>query len=212
NGTKWQVFPTPNGYGAAADLNELVDVSVVADDDIWAVGISDRTGSNERSIVVHWDGTKWKASTPTGQVTGLASVSMLSSTYGLAVGQLSPPGVAVAVGFSGGAWDAQKLAGSQGQMLHGVVVTSKQEAWAVGTRLVHGSSAPFVDHFVKGSGWSTVPAGTAHGGVFWSVAASSTGAMWAVGTDYTNLDAPLISHWDGSAWTQTAAPSGTDAA
>jgi hypothetical protein len=57
-----------------------------------------------------------------------------------------------------------------------------------------------------------VPTGTADGGVFWAVAASSSGDMWAVGTDYNNLDAPLISRWDGAAWSQVTAPSGTDAA
>src|SRR5262245_52613741 len=116
NGSSWQVFSTPNGYGSASDLNELVDVSVVAGDDIWAVGISDRTGVKERSIIAHWDGVDWTVALPTGKVTALASVSMLTSAYGLAVGQLSPPGLAVSVGFSHGTWNVHKLSGSQGQL------------------------------------------------------------------------------------------------
>ena len=211
-GSGWQVFPTPNVYDQAGDFNELVDVSVVSDSDIWAVGIADRTGAREKSIVVHWNGTSWALSSPEGKVTALSAVSMVSSTYGLSVGQVSPPGLAVAAGLAHGTWSAKKLPDSEGQLLHDVRAPSKKEAWAVGSQLVDGSSIPFVDHFVKGTGWTSVSPGTVDAGVFWALAASSSGDMWAVGTDYSDLDEPLISHWDGAAWTQVAAPSGTDAA
>jgi hypothetical protein len=212
NGSAWQVFSTPNVYGLSTDYNELIDVSVVADDDVWAVGVADRTGAREKSIVAHWDGASWTLSPTQGKVTSLSAVSMVSSTYGLAVGQVSPPGLAVTASLANGTWSAQRLSGSDGQLLHDVRASSRKRAWAVGSQLVDGSSVPFVDHFVKGTGWTGVPPGTADGGVFWALAASATGDMWAVGTDYSNPDLPLTSHWDGAAWTQVAAPMGTDAA
>ena len=212
NGSAWQVFSTPNVYGLPTDYNELIDVSVVADDDVWAVGVADRTGSREKSIVVHWDGANWTLSAPSGKLTSLSAVSMVSATYGLAVGQVSPPGMAVTASLGHGTWTAQRLSGSDGQLLHDVRASSRKNAWAVGSQLVNGSSVPFVDHFVKGTGWTSVPPGTADGGVFWALAASASGDMWAVGTDFSNPDEPLISHWDGSVWTRAEAPMGTDAA
>jgi hypothetical protein len=212
NGHGWEVLPTPNVYGLPGDFNELVDVGVVSDSDIWAVGVADRTGAKEKSIVVHWNGVKWTLSPAKGKVTALTAVSMVSSSYGLAVGQLSPPGVAVTAGLDHGTWSAQKLPGPDGQLLHDVRALSKKEAWVVGSHLVGGSSVPFIDHFIKGTGWTGVPPGTADSGVFWALAMSSSGDMWAVGTDYSNLDAPLISHWNGTSWSQDAAPSGPDAA
>lgn len=212
SGSRWEVLPTPSVYGLDGDLNELIDVGVVSDTDIWAVGVADRTGAKEQAIAVHWNGVKWALASPHGRVTSLAAVSMVSSTYGLAVGQLSPPGVAVTAALAHGTWSAQKLDDSTGQLLHDVRASSKKEAWAVGTQVVNGSSVPFVDHFLKGDGWVSVPPGTADPGVFWALAASSSGDMWAVGTDYSNPDQPLVSHWDGAAWTQVTAPSGTDAA
>ena len=212
NGSTWEVIPTPNVYGQEGDFNELVDVGVVSGTDIWAVGVADRTGAREKSILVHWSGSSWTLSPPKGKVTALSALSMLSSTYGVAVGQVSPPGQAVVASLAHGRWSAEKLPGSDGQLLHDTSVSSKKEAWAVGSALVDGSSVPFVDHFVKGTGWTGVAPGTADGGVFWAVAASSTGDMWAVGTDYSNPDQPLVCHWDGAAWSQVAAPSGTDAA
>jgi hypothetical protein len=62
NGTTWQSFATPSVAGEP----ELLAVSARAANDVWAVGESitvftDTGFETDRSIVLHWNGTKWGA-------------------------------------------------------------------------------------------------------------------------------------------------------
>jgi len=56
NGSAWQNIPSPN----VGDLSELLAVSAVAPNDVWAVGKSSQTdGAPSQRLVMHWDGTAW---------------------------------------------------------------------------------------------------------------------------------------------------------
>src|SRR3954447_22437124 len=53
----WQVMPSGNGSN---QVNELHGVSALAENDVWAVGVSyntERTISS--SLIEHWNGSQW---------------------------------------------------------------------------------------------------------------------------------------------------------
>src|SRR5262249_29708292 len=56
DGTRWSVVPTAN---TAMRNNTLRGVSVLAPDDVWAVGQQDDGSGNAMTLVEHWDGHRW---------------------------------------------------------------------------------------------------------------------------------------------------------
>ncbi len=108
DGTQWTQVPalTP-GYSSY-----FTSVSVVASDDVWAVGtwskiLPQRT---DRPLIEHWDGTAWSVvSGPSGLHTAvnIESVSMAGPSDGFAVGEKTQSGhtAPYAVHWDGTAWD-----------------------------------------------------------------------------------------------------------
>src|SRR5215470_8152102 len=85
NGSTWKVVPSPNPAGAISSF--LNSVSVVSEDDAWAVGNSFDSSNtvltlNEQTLIEHWDGSAWAvvpSSTPVhGVLNGIAAVSKTS--------------------------------------------------------------------------------------------------------------------------------------
>ncbi|MFI1887109.1 hypothetical protein [Streptomyces jumonjinensis] len=94
NGTAWQAHTLPEvGKG------ELTALTVVAPDDIWAVGSSFATGATpQRALVLHWDGETWKQvdapAGPAGEHRWFGAVTATKSGAVWAVGgRLSADGV-----------------------------------------------------------------------------------------------------------------------
>ncbi len=82
DGTAWTRVPSPNA-GPAAAANDLVSVSAVTTDDVWAVGLR-----GLKTLAMHWDGTAWTiASTPTPEgIADLAAVVAVATDDVWAVG------------------------------------------------------------------------------------------------------------------------------
>ena len=91
--------------------------------------------------------------------------------------------------------------------LYAVSATSATDAWAVGFGDIH----PLAEHWNK-SAWSIISAPNAHNFTdeFFGVAADSPTDAWAVGDTLLreggNVFAPLIEHWNGTAWTVVPNP------
>src|SRR5205823_14285450 len=82
----WSMVPSPN---IAGQNNTLRGLSVVAANDIWAVGISFQTGGFYDTLTEHWDGTQWTivpSPNPGTQLNLLYGVSAVSSSDVWAVG------------------------------------------------------------------------------------------------------------------------------
>ena len=82
NGTTWSRVASPNA-GPASAANDLVSVSAVGTDDVWAVGLR-----GLKSLALHWDGTAWAvvaSPTPEG-IADLAAVVALATDDVWAVG------------------------------------------------------------------------------------------------------------------------------
>ena len=141
DGLAWQniAVPLPNGTTSS----RLTGISAVASNDAWAVGTFS-TGSGDRPLIVHWDGSHWTLSPVTDPaVGGLASVSGLSSNEAWAVGGQS------AIHWNGTAWVSVTVPAAIGAAsLRGVSIASPNRAMAVG------------DGFAmdwNGSAWTAAP-------------------------------------------------------
>lgn len=108
DGTTWTQSPVPTpGYASL-----LTSVSVVAPDDVWAVGSwrSAIQQATDHPFVIHWDGTSWstvRAPRGAGHATELQSVDMTASDNGFAVGdQVVAGGQArpYSIRWNGSAW------------------------------------------------------------------------------------------------------------
>jgi hypothetical protein len=118
--------------------------------------------------------------------------------------------------------------GAIGNELLATAVVSSSDAWAGGRRWEHAGSVArrpasrgpkqgcgcayyaLTEHY-NGSTWSVVPVPTATspGGFLFGVVAAGLGNLWAVGylnDSMTGSATSLIERYNGSAWTQQAAP------
>ena len=87
DGTAWSRVASPNA-GPTSAANDLVSVSAVATDDVWAVGLR-----GLKTLAMHWDGTAWAivpSPTPEGNA-DLAAVVALATDDVWAVGGFVEP-------------------------------------------------------------------------------------------------------------------------
>lgn len=143
-------------------------------------------------------------------------VAALSDSNVWAVGSESTTGAdpsgehPLAEHWNGSRWSIV-LAGPQTAVLNAVSAASSTDVWAVGNTLVDAqqdTTAPFIEHW-NGSAWSVVPSPSpiaitgANSVTLQGVSALAANNAWAVGWSFdntANLIAPLIEHWNGSAW------------
>jgi hypothetical protein len=217
-GSTWTVVPSPSpGEG----LNFLTSVSGISATDIWAVGTdSNADGTVEKSLILHWNGTRWTQSpSPSpGTFNQLTGVHEISANDAWAVGTVSNGAgfQTLTLHWDGTSWTQVASPSPGGQFntfLTGVTATSGGDVWAVGDYI--SSQDPSVTllslilHW-DGTSWKQVdspspgPVGLTQ---LTSVAATSPTNAWAVGffPDGT-ADRNLILHWDGTSWSQVPSP------
>jgi hypothetical protein len=208
---------------AAQPLNpgtfrQLVSTAVLSPCNVWAVGSFNSSNKVQKTLIEHWDGSKWKvipSPNPSGaKHSELNSVSAASPTSIWAVGEYdsatSFQTKPLILHWDGQHWTQQNNpAPGSFDFLFGVTATSGGEAWAVGHyNNNHHLGAPLALHFAAGK-WTqaTLPdLGEYH---LSAVAATSAKDVWAVGGT-PGPDASIqtvILHWDGEAWTRTPTPS-----
>lgn len=92
---------------------------------------------------------------------------------------------------------------------------SPSDVWVVGeSGAPFFNSLPLAEHW-DGTSWSVVPTPNPQGAAsteLQGVSGASSTDVWAVGQSklQSGLGEILLLHWDGSAWTQVAAPQGTE--
>jgi hypothetical protein len=223
NGTKWKVFPVPDGGGVVHD-NFLYGVGGSSGTNVWAVGeYGGGTSINGfLTLIEHWNGTSW-SQVPSKNPGGLSVPNVLN---GVAATSGSD---AWAVGrFSNGTadqtliehWDGTRWrtvpspdpgGPSQENELLGVTATSRSNAWAVGDYFDGTLSQPLIEHW-DGTAWKVAKSpviDTGFGSFLRAVSASSGSSAWAVGHAINSLsgrDVTLIEHWNGTAWKIVKSP------
>jgi hypothetical protein len=214
-GVDWRAAETPS----VPDLHSFVAIDAVSADDVWAVG------NGSVSVVMHYDGTEWSATTPSSSAFVLTDVDMTSASDGWVVGwRMGTSGPRpLVMRWRNGRWAAVSVppVGDGIGLLRHVYARAGDDVWAVGSLgepLI--GQAPLggpalVMHF-DGARWKQVE--VPHGGDpdatndLWSVTAVSADEVWAVGDscvwewDRTPCQ-PLILRLSNGGW-QVVPPAG----
>jgi hypothetical protein len=155
----------------------------------------------------------------------LRAVAAVSSSDVWAVGYYESPGGSQANQTLTEHWDgtgwsiilSPSLSGGD-NYLDGVAAVSSSDVWAVGLALLNSQPGQTLTEHWDGTTWRIVSSpnlGTG-GSYLYSVAAISSGDVWAVGYYFLNSDPQssrtLTEYWDGNSWRVVSSPnSGDDA-
>jgi hypothetical protein len=134
NGIEWSVVPSPNA--GEPTHNFLFGVAATSSTDAWAVGYQPYTVPPHRTIILHWDGTRWTSvgSELDGALLGVAAnSSAIAWTVGFACTETYGCWDLVKR-WNGraGEWSVVDITGEFRGSLNGVAITSPNNVWAVG--------------------------------------------------------------------------------
>lgn len=215
DGFSWNRTASPSPAVGTSPTNSLMGVAAVSPIDVWAVGASG-AGSN-KALVEHYNGVVWSvvpAPTP-GTASSLWGVSATGLSDVWAVGSTSDPSGIYSQGlvehWNGTKWDVIPDASPPRSSLSSVTVLSPTDVWAVGFYAVPDwPFQTFTEHW-DGTRWTSVAGlgqiGGVNGSGFYGVAGAASNDVWGVGVfGVVNGAMPLVAHWNGSRWTQFAAP------
>jgi len=186
NGKKWSVVPSPN---VGTQPNELLGVTAVSANDIWAVGDVETVPSANffQTLTLHWDGTTWSiVPSPSPSNDTLRAVAAVSTSDVWAVGD-SGSGTLIEQ-WNGSSWSVVTSPNPSTitNVFNGVAIVSATEIWAVGDFIDNNTGAfQTLIELWNGTSWSIVsspnPAGMQD---FFDAASAdpSSGQAWAVGS------------------------------
>ena len=231
---EWQIVSSP----PVDKWNELLAVDALVSDDVWAVGyysastvskgnyfFSDYMGTGARALIMHWDGKAWEripAPNPGADNNILQGVEVISKSEAWAVGSSTTGGIeqTLILRWDGVEWKQipSPNPNKTRNRLFGITALSPTYIWAVGA---HGDDFTDVNASQtlilrwKGEEWMQVPSPSpgAFGNVLYSVSASSSDNVWAVGVyafrEHNGVD-KFILQWDGGMWKVEPAPEGAN--
>jgi hypothetical protein len=212
DGTRWTAVRTPIMGGA-----EFEGVSMLAPDDVWAVGAWDAPQGQGFGgpLIEHWDGSRWHyvRSPEPGGYTILHAVEAVSPDDVWAVGTTSVPEPHPLIEhWDGTKWREIPESAPEGEgiysFLYGVKAVAPDDVYAVGTIDDDNTRSALIEHW-DGTSWQLenldAPSNTTLSGVD----ATGPNDIWAVGSYVylqrqrccINLYHGLIAHFDGSSWT-----------
>jgi hypothetical protein len=145
NGTSWEHVKAPSP-GAGLGGSQLSAVSDAAAANAWAVGEYGAPGNREKTLTLHWDGTRWaqvaSPSPGTGQVhdiplpNELAAVSTMSPSDAWAAGDYhtGTEQAPLTLRWNGARWAQVASPGASAfTVLTGLSMVSATDGWAVGS-------------------------------------------------------------------------------
>lgn len=187
----------------------LYGVAAISSRDVWAVGL---VGSS--SLIVHWNGSAWSQSEPTGGYFLGVDASSARDVWAVGGTGWFSPASTLAEHWNGSSWRQVATPDpAGGGDFAGVAATSPSNAWAVGAA-GHGPgltspTAPLIEYW-NGKNWTIQKIQEpANGGQFSAVAALSASNAWAAGyagDANEGTGQTLIEHWDGKTWTTVPTP------
>lgn len=212
NGKSWSVVPSPN-LGALS--NELTAVRGTSASNIWAVGDAVISYPNTKTVILHWDGHRWRLATSpnvAGKPNFLAGVRPVSPSDAWAVGAYdneSSTARTLILHWSKGHWRivASPNVGTASNWLAGVRATSATTAWAVG-HYNGGTTEQALILRWNGRRWrrAAAPSIGPAGGELDAIGGTSANDAYAVGLTSGTIASTLIVHWDGTRWRVVSSP------
>ncbi|MEO5953598.1 MAG: hypothetical protein ABIQ44_14120, partial [Chloroflexia bacterium] len=204
----WTEIPSQNvGTGD----NVLKSVSVIASDDVWAVGYYTGTNSSG-TLTQHWDGIQWNIvpSPNEGQYNVLRGVSASASNDVWAVGSYGPDSSAtthlLTIHWDGSQWNVvtnPDPGGNDTNYLNGVESVSSNNVWAVG---FYSNTTPLelILHW-DGVEWTQSNSPMTNMGILTAVDGKLPDDVWAAGRkNAPPSERVLLEHWNGSSWSTIA--------
>jgi len=228
NGSAWTIVPHPS----PGENSLLNGVAAVSPRNVWAVGAYSAAPHryNDRTLILHWNGTSWKripsphpgtSAFPGSQLSGVAVVSAKSiwavGSYSRRA-QSSNSGwwtLTLVLHWNGKKWRQVRStnpdADRGSNALYDVAAVGRNNVWAVGGSYTY-QTPPLVEHW-NGHPWHAVPAASGCPHSYWQpltdLAPLARNDIWAAGTgvgpypcDSGGLatSEALAEHWDGNAW------------
>jgi hypothetical protein len=191
---------------------DMRSVSVLASDDVWAVGhMFDSNTQHFTSVIQHFDGKKWSLVACPHFASGdqLFAVKAIASDDVFAVGELhsdSQEPLPLIEHFDGMTWvvvPAPKLKNGQTLTLGAIAALSHSDVWVTGFSQ---PLQPVVLHF-DGQKFANVPFPSLPRATLAGITAIADDDVWAVGAQPKgNNEATLAAHWDGKRWTIVPTP------
>lgn len=211
DGVAWRIVPSPNVPNDTQSV--LQSVSAASARDVWAVGTTHDDTLPSRTLIEHWDGTRWTivpSPNSDSQLNELRAVAAISGNDVWAAGFRSgiatqSPIETLVLHWDGAGWTqvaSPSVVGVASQ-LFGIAAIAANDIWAVG----FAGGTPLTLHW-NGITWSLVPTRVGDGlSSEWleAVAGASSTDVWAVGRGkgiFTNQTFPTIKHWNGVRWTE----------
>jgi hypothetical protein len=220
NGTKW----TKTALTAGGTIgSNLASVNGDSASDVWAVGSYVSKSPDHKTLILHYNGTKWtQAASPNpsssnGQIY-LQSVSAVSPTDAWAAGYYQTDATnaidkILLLHWNGTTWSqatSPDPGTTHGTLLSSVVTLSSTDAWADGQYSTGSVIKTLVMHW-NGKTWAQVSSpslgGATDNTVLNAIGADSATDIWGVGWYITNgADAMMSLHSNGSTWSQVSTP------
>ncbi|HMA37096.1 MAG TPA: hypothetical protein VKY74_21755 [Chloroflexia bacterium] len=213
DGAAWMILRLPTPPQSA--ITSLRAITARATDDVWAVGESTLTETQQetQAVIYHWDGSNWQL-IPSPAVAGssLWSVTAVRPDTAWAVGMVQGSHFvrrALVEYWNGQTWQVLHDPAIQRATvwLQAVSASSAQDVWAVGDAPLapdgkHSTRQPLILHG-RSTGWEQI---TGPSGVeLRSVAAWAADDVWAVGSSGFG-GGEVIAHWDGARWNAVPFP------
>lgn len=219
NGTAWRIVPSPNpASGGQFTTNALTGVVALSATNAWAVGFYEKRSTDFRTLVLHWNGSRWSVVPSPNSGTGenaLTAVAARSRSDIWAVGyrrvRTDASRQTLTEHWGGSTWrivHAPNIGSGDGNLLFGAAVDPAGRPWAVGTDPKAFSSTLAMRH--TAAGWTVTPTVNPGDGdrFLQAVAAPTPGFALAVGSDLSGQQTQaLAERWNGSAWSLVPAAS-----
>jgi hypothetical protein len=188
---------TATSYSVHGLLGGVAALSV---NNAWAVGET-VTANSSRTLILHWNGSKWSPVTNPKPITGgLIAISAESAHDIWAVGFDGSQGeYFLVMHWNGKAWSRQAIPEVNGA-LDGVAAAGNT-VWAVGDSVGEAAfQSVAVSLRLTGGNWSLIPVQVSVPSYLTAVTVTSAGTVWAAGELTGKKYENAVLRWNGKSW------------
>ena len=205
DGSSWTPMEVPS-FGPG----RIRSISVLAADDIWAVG-TESAGDGPEPLILHYDGANWTVIPPMPNAPDWAwldEVVAIGPDDVWAVGGWEDRRISrgLLAHFDGVDWSVVPGPKTWSAWYEAVAASGPDDVWAGGiANRISGIQGFYAQHF-DGTDWTRTPTGGHDAGSFVTAAeAFSTTDAWIGGWFWGwRRVRPILQHWDGVEWTNAA--------